>query len=148
MISLSKPFKWCITLPLLAWSIFRSMAAGGQISTHAQIWSMRPKKCQTHFLHFWTSELQKQSKYRFRQLMHTELQYWIFAPALEEEFQNKEPSGLQLFACFRTRRPKFWKVFRKTSVMKSFVVKNGWVTDTFLRFSGNAEHLFLKFLKK
>ena len=57
--SLLKPLKWCITLPLLAWSIFWSMAAGGQISTHAQIWSMRSKKMPNAFftfLNFWTTK--------------------------------------------------------------------------------------------
>ena len=59
LISLLKPFKWCITLPLLTWSIFWSMAAGGQISTHAEIWSMRPRKMPNAFftfLNFWTTK--------------------------------------------------------------------------------------------
>ena len=78
LISLLKSFKWCITLPLLAWSIFWYMAAGGQISTHVQIWPIRSKKNAKRI--FYICELlnyKNWSKYPFRQLVHTELLYWI-----------------------------------------------------------------------
>ena len=49
---------------------------GGQISIHAQIWSPRSKKnAKRIFYIFDLLNYKKQSKYRFRQLVHTELQY-------------------------------------------------------------------------
>ena len=55
---------------------------------------------------------------------------------------NKESTRLQAFSYFRSRRPKVFlennfpenceKVLRKTSVMKSFVVKHCYVTDIFV----------------
>ena len=58
LISLLKPFKWCITLPL---GVINTLVYGGWGSNLNTCPNMvnEVKKCQTHFLHFWTSELRK-----------------------------------------------------------------------------------------
>ena len=135
MVSLFKLFKWCITLPLLAWSIFWSMAAGGQISTHVQIMVTEVKKNAKRILYiFELLNYKKQSKYCFRQLVHTELQYRIFAPALlptktrmhllfSEEVGRGRINNV-LFLCFAWFFPPEPAIFFASTWPKRSVQKN------------------------